>query len=302
MSQEEVDWSAIASILSNRLPSPVVVIDRVGHIRMVNEPMEDLLGRSRFELQSLHWRDACTPDDHRDDTDRWIAEALRGTLRNHSVMAIRRDGSRLGLHLELTPLGRADEQSVLATATPISTFSTAQVVTALGEVDYDLAHDQRFTLTRLVVDGRVIHFGPPSEQRCFEILHGREAPCPDCPLLAAGPWPKLVTRRRAATEVRAAHYEVTTAYQTLAGPRFRMRMVPDQMVEAIQTARVEQLVTRANLSAREREILSYLLLGRSLEDIAMLSGLSVRTVKYHQAHVLEKLGADSRADLTRFLL
>jgi DNA-binding CsgD family transcriptional regulator len=61
------------------------------------------------------------------------------------------------------------------------------------------------------------------------------------------------------------------------------------------------LADAAQLSERERSVLTYLLMGRSLGDIALILGISPRTVKFHQANVLEKLGADSRADLVRLI-
>ncbi|MFO0556430.1 MAG: LuxR C-terminal-related transcriptional regulator [Polyangiales bacterium] len=66
--------------------------------------------------------------------------------------------------------------------------------------------------------------------------------------------------------------------------------------------RSDQLAADACLSLREREVLDLLLLGRSLNDIALVLGISPRTAKFHQANVLAKLGADSRFDLMRLLI
>jgi len=49
-------------------------------------------------------------------------------------------------------------------------------------------------------------------------------------------------------------------------------------------------------------VLDLLLLGRTMGDIAMVLQISVRTVKYHQRNIQQKLGADSRFDLARILL
>lgn len=62
------------------------------------------------------------------------------------------------------------------------------------------------------------------------------------------------------------------------------------------------LVERARLTDREREVLDLLLLGRTHEDIATLLGISQRTSKFHQANLLQKLGAESRLDLMRLFL
>lgn len=48
-------------------------------------------------------------------------------------------------------------------------------------------------------------------------------------------------------------------------------------------------------------MLAWLLLGRSLDEIAVSLGISARTVKFHQQNILNKLGADSRVDLIRLV-
>lgn len=73
-------------------------------------------------------------------------------------------------------------------------------------------------------------------------------------------------------------------------------------LDSLMRERREQLASEANLSAREREVLDLLLLGRTQDEIGTALSISARTAKFHQANVLEKLGADSRADLLRVLL
>lgn len=59
---------------------------------------------------------------------------------------------------------------------------------------------------------------------------------------------------------------------------------------------VRQLAGRGALSAREAQVLDLLLIGRTMADIGLVLGISARTAKFHQANVLEKLGAESRHD------
>ena len=66
-------------------------------------------------------------------------------------------------------------------------------------------------------------------------------------------------------------------------------------------SRLEQAVKDGGLTAREREVLELLLLGRSHGDIAQVLGISERTSKFHQGNLLAKLGAESRLDLMRLL-
>jgi len=53
------------------------------------------------------------------------------------------------------------------------------------------------------------------------------------------------------------------------------------------------------LSPREREVLARIIEGLSNKAIARALDLSPRTVETHRAHVFEKLGADSLAQLVR---
>ena len=56
------------------------------------------------------------------------------------------------------------------------------------------------------------------------------------------------------------------------------------------------------LSEREREVLRLLALGHTNQEIAALLFISVRTAETHRAHVLQKLGLSSRAELVRYAL
>jgi two-component system response regulator NreC len=56
------------------------------------------------------------------------------------------------------------------------------------------------------------------------------------------------------------------------------------------------------LSEREREVLSLLALGHTNQEIAASLYISVRTAETHRAHIMQKLGLASRADLVRYAL
>lgn len=51
------------------------------------------------------------------------------------------------------------------------------------------------------------------------------------------------------------------------------------------------------LSRREQEVLAHVLAGRTSKEIGELIGLSARTVEFHRANVMAKLGAENLADL-----
>jgi len=56
------------------------------------------------------------------------------------------------------------------------------------------------------------------------------------------------------------------------------------------------------LSEREREVLRLLALGHTNQEIAALLYISVRTAETHRAHIMQKLGLASRAELVRYAL
>lgn len=58
----------------------------------------------------------------------------------------------------------------------------------------------------------------------------------------------------------------------------------------------------SRLTAREREVLEQLVIGRSNKAIALELGISPRTVEIHRARVMEKMGAHSLAHLVRLAL
>jgi DNA-binding NarL/FixJ family response regulator len=56
------------------------------------------------------------------------------------------------------------------------------------------------------------------------------------------------------------------------------------------------------LSDREREVLRLLALGHTNQEIAKMLYISVRTAETHRAHIMQKLGLSSRAELVRHAL
>ncbi len=56
------------------------------------------------------------------------------------------------------------------------------------------------------------------------------------------------------------------------------------------------------LSEREREVLRLLALGHTNQEIAKMLFISVRTAETHRAHIMQKLGLQTRAELVRYAL
>jgi len=55
----------------------------------------------------------------------------------------------------------------------------------------------------------------------------------------------------------------------------------------------------ARLTAREREVMEHVIAGQSNRHMAVLLGVSDRTIEVHRSRVMKKMGADSLPDLVR---
>ncbi len=106
----------------------------------------------------------------------------------------------------------------------------------------------------------------------------------------AKPINKLALRARVRVLLR-----IRQQYKDLLG-----RQVGD--VEGLIRRRVDELAQEVHLSAREREVLNLLLLGRNGDEIGTVLSISPRTAKFHQANILQKLGVESRHELIRLFM
>lgn len=77
-----------------------------------------------------------------------------------------------------------------------------------------------------------------------------------------------------------------------------LRLLVPHLHLALQLAQAETLSRRlpdATLSDREKEVLGWFKEGKSSWDVGMILGISERTVNFHAANVMRKLGATNRA-------
>ncbi len=79
------------------------------------------------------------------------------------------------------------------------------------------------------------------------------------------------------------------------------RYVPNVIAMRVADARADaaRKTARANLSRRELDVLRLLGLGYSNKEIARELFITVRTVESHRAHLMQKTGARSRAEVVR---
>ena len=99
----------------------------------------------------------------------------------------------------------------------------------------------------------------------------------------------------------AADVELVAAVREVAaGGRYVHPALGARLVaaEAVAAARAAD----DPLSEREREVLRLLALGHTNQEIAKMLFISVRTAETHRAHIMQKLGLSSRAELVRYAL
>jgi DNA-binding NarL/FixJ family response regulator len=59
---------------------------------------------------------------------------------------------------------------------------------------------------------------------------------------------------------------------------------------------------KSELSERQRQILQLLIDGRSNKEVSSLMNLSIKTIEFHRAQIMSKLGAHSAAELARLAI
>jgi DNA-binding NarL/FixJ family response regulator len=71
---------------------------------------------------------------------------------------------------------------------------------------------------------------------------------------------------------------------------------------AMQAVQPDWPASHTTLSNREFEVFNLLVAGRSVSEIGQLLHISVKTVSTHKTHVIEKMRAQSVADLVRYAI
>ena len=84
------------------------------------------------------------------------------------------------------------------------------------------------------------------------------------------------------------HHAVTSADATQSKPRLGVLSKPSPIHEL--------------LTLRERAVLGEIMKGASSKEAAQTLAISVRTVEFHRANILQKLAAKNTADLMRIVL
>jgi PAS domain S-box-containing protein len=336
-----MDWAAISRVLAEQIEQPLAIVDGSSAIRLINRAMEQVLGSSRFEVEGSAWTDTFKSARSGSAELDWIALGLRGALREHEATLETKAGDTLAVQFELALVGHGDEQALLVQANRVLPLTGFRGGALPEDVDYaiSLAGGEFGKLAYLSTNGRSLAMLEP-DRRCYNVLYGKATPCDDCPLQraqdGAGPWRTFRARSGnggagngdgggAITAIGAAdkgdggnggasnggasnggaiaHFEVITAERVHEGIAWlHLRVLGEDVLRNIYDLKLVALAQRHGLTSREQEVLKYLVMGHSLAAIARSLGVAPRTIKYHQANALEKLGVRSRADLMRLLV
>lgn len=95
---------------------------------------------------------------------------------------------------------------------------------------------------------------------------------------------------------------VEAIYQTAVGRRYLWPHYDDKQIELYQRRAARSNRSYAELSRREREVLTLTAQGETSQAIAAQLGISVRTVENHRYRLMKKLNLRSIADLIRFAI
>ncbi|MBL8058744.1 MAG: response regulator transcription factor [Anaerolineales bacterium] len=101
---------------------------------------------------------------------------------------------------------------------------------------------------------------------------------------------------------QAAVTELIEAIRTVSrGETYLSAALSPAAVEAYRR-QAEAMAAPPRLTDREREVLQLIAEGRTNREIAGRLAVSVKTVEAHRAHVMEKLGLRTTAELTKYAL
>lgn len=290
MFEHEAVWR-----LFHRYPHPAFVTDRRGVVRRVNRAAESALGWRSDEVvgrASGEFVRAPEPPSILDTLPRDASEVAHG-----EVEARTSSGHWMRYGAEVRTLGDSEllvVELLRPRPTPPSPRRSSLPPPGqplLFEID---TSSGAFGTVCFSAPGTRLEVG----DRCYALLFERNEPCKLCPAQELEPG-----RTATGTYHHGGYYHaVRCSWVSPTLAAVEAQRFDEVLVRELVGARLATLASHAGLSQREQDVFELLVLGRSLVEIAKVLGITTRTVRFHQANVLSKLGADSRLDLLRLLL
>lgn len=295
-------WGNVARAALENQRRPVLLIDEQGTVRFGNKALVSLLGWTAKDLVGRSFWDVFGCQQPLSVPGGMFVEAFANTLAS-PLRCITRNGEALALVVEATTVARPPHHWLLVTV-----LDATPELPALPPLNGQAMYYE-VTMSSKGEFGHLVHIwsdspllGLHTDHRCYRRLYGRDSPCPECPAIG------LSRERPDATSI------VARAGGSLTFDVIRARLtnrdsaevsvfpVTEELLGQLLQKKISTAVIRGGLSEREQSVLNLLLLGRTLDSIAVALKISARTVKYHQRNIQDKLGAESRFDLIRLLL
>ncbi len=297
-----MDWEPIISHLARTRPA--LVVDGERRVPFLNGPMEELLGYSAGELTQRGWLATCVPQRDRSSVRQLLTEALNGAAKEGELPMVTRKGRHVTIRAGLSVEGRGRSKALVLVARDVD--DAPRKAAAVGDCVCVVSRTQG-------QEGRLISLrflDPTLDPKGWlgrpldALLEATQASA----AAAAGAAREVIEARAAETTHILLPdddqtFRVVTA-RLMDDDRIRVtvRCLDGSVLPELVDAKVARVAEANALSDRERQVLQLLLRGRGVEDIATMLEIAPRTVKFHQANVLQKLGADSRLDLLRVVL
>ncbi len=95
---------------------------------------------------------------------------------------------------------------------------------------------------------------------------------------------------------------IEAIYKALQGERVFSRSILRVLEQQQPSIAYQEVVTNPNITItkREQEILNYVALGKTSQEIADILNISLRTVQTHRSNIMQKLGIKTASGLIRF--
>lgn len=298
----DVDWSSMATILVDLDAVPRIVIDRQLSVRLFNGACEKLFRVDRSVVIGRSFAEIAASLEEPRSVRYFLEEALRGVKRACETRTALADGRRLILQWEFASVGSSSAPAVLASVRSCREDVSTAPPTFEGDLHYEIeTAPGHFGVIRQAWTGDRERDSLLPGTYCFQKVRGGAGVCGRCPAVQLRQQEVRTTVVRL-NDDRSKFSIVRALGLTESTARISVRQVDEQVLNDVLDVKVNELAERGKLSPRERELLHHFVAGRTIEELSELLKISPRTVKFHQANVLAKLGADSRIDLFRLIL
>lgn len=292
-----LNWEITAAQLLDMEPRPSVILNPRGVVVLANQTFRMLL-EDGAPLERARFVDEIARPASSPALLSALNETRAGSI-SRTLLELRRSRWACTLAIELKPLSSSDAPPVLVSVVEVKPDRVEVPLEPVDGVVYEVEFDAKGAYGRvLAVAGQ---FVGRADAPCWERVFGRTAPCDICPVRTLGEH-RQVTVVAPGRDTRFTATLLTAERRAGAVARVSGTNIDDHSLTQLVDARIAHLAQQAGLTSREQEVLSLLLLGRSLSEIAKAADITARTAKYHQQNLLKKLGADSRHDLPRLLL